>query len=207
MNKLLIGCRKSAWPLPRKRNRLGAAVVLGALMSMATAVNSEGFFMEPRSAAIQIAELLQPAMEREGFVRKGLRWYRYESESTLVVEVQPAEFLPGPYINLGIYYLRYGTDQYPDIVDCQLDTGLVSVVPNPLRANALLDPNNTIPRDVRRQELEDLLYAHAIPWLQSMASFDAARLIIKQNPAAAHVAPRARGDMGLPSTNPGEPGT
>jgi Domain of unknown function (DUF4304) len=158
--------------------------------------------MQSQSAAREIAELLQPVLEQERFLRKGLRWYRYESESILVVEVQPAEVLPGPYINLGVYYLKFGSAQFPEVVDCHVDTGLVSVVPNPVRGNELLDPNRTISSDVRRQELAELLHAHAIPWLKTMSNLSAARLVIKQNPLAAHVAPVARADLVSPTDKP-----
>jgi hypothetical protein len=158
--------------------------------------------MEPQSVARIVAELVQPTLEIEGFLRKGFRWYRAESESILVVEVQPAEVSPGPYINLGVYYLKFGSLQFPEMIDCHLDTGLVSVIPNPARGNALLDPNSAIARDVRLQELAALLHAHAIPWLQTMSNLSAARLVLEQNPFAAHVAPVARADLVSPTAKP-----
>src|ERR1700722_7999346 len=141
----------------------GTAIMLALVLSTASALGSEGSSVDARLAASEIAEVLQPVLEREGFFRRGLNWYRYETESILVVEVQPSDFLPGPYINLGVFYFRYGSAEFPDIVDCHLDTGFVSVIPNPLRGNALLDPNSAISLDVRRQELDELIHAHVIP--------------------------------------------
>jgi hypothetical protein len=161
--------------------------------------------VDARLAAGEIAELLQPVLEREGFFRRGVNWYRYGTESILVIEVQPSDFLPGPYINLGIYYFRYGSAEFPDIVDCHLDTGFVSVIPNPLRGNALLDPNSAISLDVRRQELDEQIHAHAIPWLQMMGNFSAAKLVIKENPFAAHIAAVAQSDLIPPAPLISEP--
>lgn len=180
----------------------GTAIMLALLLSAASALDSEDSSVNARLAADKIAELLRPGLEREGFVRQGLNWYRYETESILVIEVQPSDFLPGPYINLGIFYFKYGSAEFPDIVDCHLDTGFVSVIPNPLRGNALLDPNSAISLDVRRQELDELIHAHAIPWLQTMGNFSAAKHIIKENPSAAHVAPVAQKDLISPTTDP-----
>jgi hypothetical protein len=41
--------------------------------------------VDARLAAGEIAELLQPVLEREGFFRRGLNWYRYGTESILVI--------------------------------------------------------------------------------------------------------------------------
>ncbi len=147
------------------------------------------------SAASQIAGIVDPFLKQSGFVRSGLRWYHYEDQSVLVIDVQPARYSPGPYINMGVYYFKYGNLRNPKIVDCHVDTGLTSVVPNPLRGDELLDVSNDISIEVRRSELEVMLRSYALPWLESMARLDAAKAVLADNPTAAHVAPIARADL------------
>ena len=151
--------------------------------------------MGPQSAAQVIAELLQPVLQQDGFVRRGLRWFRYEEESILVIDVQPAAVLPGPYINLGVYYLRYGANQQPKIVDCHVDTRLMSLVPDPLRGNVLLDPNNEVADDTRREELTQLVHNYGVPWLEMMAKFQSAKTALMKTPLVAHVSAMARPDL------------
>ena len=145
--------------------------------------------------ASEIAQILAQSLQNSGFVGGGLRWYRYEEESILVVDVQPSRYSPGPYINLGVYYYRYGRSDKPKIVDCHVDTRLTGILPNPLRGDELLDPSNDISKDVRRDELQAMIRSYAIPWLESMARFDAAKTVLAQNPKLAHIAPIARADL------------
>jgi Domain of unknown function (DUF4304) len=147
------------------------------------------------SAAAQIGEILDPSLVELSFVRSGTRWFRYEEESVLVIDVQPARYSPGPYVNLGVYYYKYGTQKEPNIVDCHVDARLTSMVPNPLRGDELLNPTNDIPYDVRRDELQTMIRSYAMPWLQSMARLDTAKAVLAHNPKAAHVAPIARADL------------
>ncbi len=147
------------------------------------------------SAAEHIAEILDPSLAEQGFVRSGGRWYRYKEESVLVIDVQPARYSPGPYINLGVYYYKYGSQRQPDIVDCHVDTRLTSLVANPRRGDELLDPTNSIPYDARRDELRAMIQGSAMPWLQSMARLDTAKAVLANSPKAAHIAPIARADL------------
>jgi hypothetical protein len=142
-----------------------------------------------------MAQLVDPMLKQNGFVRRGLHWYRHEHESVLVVDVQPARSAPGPYINLGVYYFKYGDRQDPKIVDCHVDTRLTSVVPNPLRGDELLDVTNDISDDVRREELGNMFQLYAIPWFEGMLRLDTARAFLASNPKVAHVAPVARADL------------
>lgn len=165
----------------------------GIWNSAAADMGAEEFGMT--SAASQIAGIVDPFLKQSGFVRSGLHWYHYEDQSVLVIEVQPARYSPGPYINMGVYYFKYGSLRNPKIVDCHVDTGLTSVVPNPLRGDELLDVSNDISTAVRRSELEVMLRSYALPWLESMARLDAAKAVLADNPKAAHVAPIARADL------------
>ena len=152
------------------------------------------------SAASIVADLIDSSLKEQGFIRKGLSWFHYEQESISVINVQPAAYAPGPYINLGIYYYRYGDADTPDIVECHLDTRLTSVLPKEqaFREITLLDLTNDIPTEVRRDELQALIRAYGIPLLAKLASIDAARVVLSQTPTIVHVAPTVRADLRFP---------
>jgi len=151
-------------------------------------------------AAATIAELIAASLEEAGFVRNGLSWYRYGAESIEMINIQPAATQPGPYLNLGVYYYRYGQIDAPTMTDCHVDTALnmVLTTPQAFREMELLNPTNDIPSEIRRTELMDLIRRYGIPWLAAMARFEAARALLADNPEIAHVSARARADLQPP---------
>lgn len=176
---------------------LVALLVVGcALISNTEARSSEDRRMA-QNAAIMVGGLIDPTLKEQGFVRSGLSWYRYEKESILVINVQPATYAPWVYINLGVYYRRYGSENEPDIVSCQLDARLNGILPQKeaMRQIYLLDLSNDIPIEERRHELQTMIRNYGVPFLDKLASFEAARAALIQNPKLAHVAPAARADL------------
>jgi hypothetical protein len=167
--------------------------------------SAEDQFMSS-SPASTVAKILEPLLKERGFDRSGLRFYRYEDESILLVDVQPARAAPGPYINLGVYYYRYGAVDTPDIVACHLSNRLTAVVPQDkaFREIELLDLSNEISLQVRGDELKDLLRAYGIPWLDRLSRFDAAKAVLAEHPTAAYVAPIARADLKPTQVPPAE---
>jgi hypothetical protein len=151
--------------------------------------------------ALKFADLVAPVLEQQGFVRDRLSWFRYESESILVVDIQPSAYHLGPYINFGVYYLRYGNLSKPDIVDCHINTRLNMLlsVEEATRLIALQDSTNEVPLKVWGEELQALVVAHGIPALKQVASFPDAKVLIAQNPNKWHVSRVATRDLEPPS--------
>jgi hypothetical protein len=145
--------------------------------------------------ALTVAQVLDAVLQEQGFIRDDLNWYRYGDESILLINIQRAQFAPGPYINLGVYFYRYGEMEEPRIVDCHVHVRLTRVVPDAMREIELLDLTNDIPETVRRDEIQGLLRASGIPWLEGVAKFDSARSFLSEHPKAAFVAPKARADL------------
>jgi hypothetical protein len=183
------------WAVLLQSSLLAAGVTILSGSRSPTAISSAEDRTMASNPAIAIVNVIDPVLRERGFSSQGFRWYRYEHESILVLEVQPARYSPGPYINLGVYYYRYGRARTPKIVECQVDTRLTSLLPNPLRGDELLDASNQIPDDVRRAELEDIVRSFAVPWLEKMALFAEARAVLASNPTVAHIAPIARPDL------------
>jgi hypothetical protein len=157
-----------------------------------------------QGAATIVADLIDPSLREQRFVRHGLSWYRYEKESILVINVQLASYAPWAYINLGVYYYRFGDEDRPDIVECHVSTRLNGVLSqaDALREISLLDLTNDIPTEVRRDELQTMIRVHGVPFLERLASFEAARIVLSQNPKLAHIAPAVRAELTLPSGSP-----
>ena len=171
-------------------------IKVSVLMCVATtSLYAAGSPPAPATSAAQIAKVLAPVLKDLGFVRSRFRWYRYEKESILVVDIQPARFSPGPYINLGVYYREYGISDKPGIVDCHVDDRLTALTPDPLRGDELLNPWNDISPETRREELEAMIRMYGMPWLTSFSNIDRAKKVLAANPKAAHVAPIARAEL------------
>jgi len=153
------------------------------------------------STTEQTAEYVDPVLQTNGFVRSGLSWYRYEEESILVINLQPARYASGPYVNLGVYFLKFGHADQPDIVDCHVQTRLTRVVANAPREIELLDFSNEITADVRRDELREMVSAYGVPWLAGLARIEAAKSYFAGGSTVGHVAPIARADL-LPPSSP-----
>lgn len=135
-------------------------------------------------------------LREAGFTRSGLSWYRPEKDSVLLVNVQSARYSPGPYVNLGVYYFKYGDIDKPDIVDCHVTTRLNRLlsVADAFRQNELLDATNEITDDVRRPELQNMIRSYALPWLEGLARFDEARSFLESR-GVGHISPAARSDL------------
>jgi hypothetical protein len=154
------------------------------------------------NAASQIARVLAPVLKESGYRRRGLNWYRYGVDSVLLVNVQRARYTSGAYINLGVYYYKYGSMELPKDVDCHLTTRLTALVPNPLREMELLDFAKDIPLETRRAEIKDMMRSYGVSWLDAMADIDSARSVLARDKKAVHVAPIARADLRSTQTSP-----
>lgn len=152
--------------------------------------------------ASQIARVLDPVLKDSGYRRRGLTWYRYGVDSVLLVNVQRARYTLGAYINLGVYYYKYGKMERPKDVDCHLTARLTALVPNPLREMELLDFAKDIPLETRRVEIKDMMRRYGVVWLDGMAEIDSARSVLASDKKAVHVAPIARADLRPTLTSP-----
>lgn len=153
-------------------------------------------------ATSRIAQVLDPLLQEDGFTRTGLNWYRYGQESILLVNVQSPRHGMGPYINLGVYYYKYGDAREPAIVDCHISTRLTSLVSTAPREMELLDVANDVPDEARRRELSDMMRVFAIPWIEAVSKIESARYVLASRPSAAHVAPVARADLRVQMPKP-----
>ena len=177
--------------------RTFAWAICACLVSAAGATGDENM---TRLRVVQLAQLLTTVLQDNGFVRRRRNWYRYEDESILLVNLQSSQYGPRAYINLGVYYRRYGALNTPAVTQCHILTRLSRLVgvPGAMREAELLDLGNDISDETRGDELREMIRAFGIPWLEGLAQFSAARSSFL-NANATYVAPEARADLGLGS--------
>jgi hypothetical protein len=162
----------------------------------AAEVSSELAIMTANSR-LSTAAILTPILKERGFVRSGDSWYRQDEESVMVVNLQSS--WPGPLVNFGISWRKYGLIAHPKIAQCQVWNRLEMMGPGPLRVYALTDPSSDISDDDRRTELQQLVLAYGLPWLEGLSKFDTARSFLaepKNRPA--FIAREARAELEVP---------
>jgi Domain of unknown function (DUF4304) len=143
-----------------------------------------------------IVAIIDPLLTERGFVRSGLSWYRQHEDSVLKIDVQPAMYAPGPYVNLSVSYRRYGTAAELADVKFQVTTRLQGLVPEPAHLAELLDQQNHMPDADRGAELRHLILVYGLPWLEGLARFETARSFLAQRTSkAVFVVPEARADL------------
>jgi hypothetical protein len=189
----------------RRAFRGSSIIIVGAITADITRgieVDDETSMGADRSTTV--LEILDPLLVEQGFFRKVRDWFREHEDSVLLVNLQPARFRGGPYVNFCVYYRRYGNVTRPKLTECQLYTRLESVVPTPdaVRVDELVDPDSKIPDDDRRAELQRLVLTYGLPWLDGLVKFDTARdVLARRTSKGVFVAPLARPDLDLPPNN------
>ena len=83
------------------------------------------------NATSTVAKVLDPVLVARGFTRSGYNWYREHPDSILLINLQPAKYSPGPYVNFCVYYRKYGNLTRPTDVDCHLRMRLEAKVHGP----------------------------------------------------------------------------
>ena len=126
----------------------------------------------------------------------GLCWYRQHEDSVLKIDVQPARYAPGPYVNLSVSYRRYGTaTEFADL-KFQVTTRLQSLVPDPAYFAETIGLGSDVPAEEREASLRYLILTYGLPWLEGLAKFENARLFLAQGTSqAVFVVPEARADL------------
>ena len=141
-------------------------------------------------------KLMDPLLTERGFVRACLGWYRSHEDSVLKIDLQPARYAPGPYVNLSVSYRRYGTATELTDLKFQVTTRLTSLVPEPAYLVELTDLGNDIPEDEPAETLRHLISTYGLPWLDGLTSFESARAFLAlRTSQAVFVGPEARADL------------
>jgi hypothetical protein len=124
------------------------------------------------------AEILSPVLAERGFVRIGDSWYRQDQESVLMVDLQSS--WPGPLLNFGVYWRKYGALTHPRIAQCHVWNRLEIMGPDALEVSALTDPSSGLSDDDRRRQLQRLVLTYGLPWLEGLSRFDTARSFLAE---------------------------
>jgi Domain of unknown function (DUF4304) len=151
---------------------------------------------EPNMDLTPFVKLLDPLLTERGYERVGPGWYRRHEDSVLKIDLQPAKYAPGPYVNLSVSYRRYGTaTEFADL-KFQVTTRLQSLVPDPAYLVEITDLGSDIPAEEREASLRHLILTYGLPWLEGLVKLENARAFLAQGTSqAVFVVPEARGDL------------
>jgi hypothetical protein len=146
------------------------------------------------SSISSFVEILDPVLKAYGFSRKGNNWYRNNDDSIVMVSLQAS--WPGPLVNLGVFYPRYGAIAWPEINECHVYTRLEALTPCSARLDELLAPASPISEDIRQNELQQVVAKYGLPWLNGMSKFDDARsFLAKKTSGGVFITPTVRPDL------------
>jgi hypothetical protein len=144
----------------------------------------------------RLVELMDPFLREQGFVRLGFSWFMQQEDSILKIDVQPARYAPGPYVNLSVSYRRYGSATELTDLKVQVTTRLVSLVPDPPHLLDLTDLGNGFPEEERQEGLRYQILNFGLPWLDGLMKFEDARgFLARKTSESVFIAPEARVDL------------
>ena len=144
----------------------------------------------------RLVELMDPFLRENGFVHLGFSWHREHEDSILKIDVQPAKYAPGPYVNLSVSYRRYGTTTELTDLKFQVTTRLVSLVPDPSYLLELTDLGNGFSDGERQEALRYQILTFALPWLDGLVKFENARAFLaRKTSEAVFIVPEACADL------------
>ncbi len=147
-----------------------------------------------------VSDIVDPVMRSAGFSRDGLSWYRPGSESVEILNVQPSRLPTTAYINVGVYYLRFGDAAAASIFNCHASARLTSIVPDADKEMELLNVDNDMALSARKAELAAMIVSYALPWLHNMADFENACRYVTTSAQVVRVSPEARPFLVPPQT-------
>ncbi|MBI4880973.1 MAG: DUF4304 domain-containing protein [Planctomycetes bacterium] len=114
--------------------------------------------------------MLAPSLRLRGFKKSRATWRKEDDEAIAVLNVQGSQRGPSFYINLGVYFHLLGDRHQPTESHCHARTRLDVLVPDPHRLHALLDFEKSIQSEIRAADLEALVVARALPWLEAVST-------------------------------------
>ncbi|QJE95011.1 DUF4304 domain-containing protein [Luteolibacter luteus] len=112
---------------------------------------------------------IAPVMKAAGFKKKDATWHRVRGGFIQTFNVQGSQWAKSFYLNLGIYITELGDEATPLEYRCHIRIRVGHLADDRARYEELLDMENSIPHDMRFQELNDIIALTAIPWLEELS--------------------------------------
>ena len=118
---------------------------------------------------LQLESRIAPDLKRMGFLKMARTWRRTSPSDVQVLNLQKSPWGPAPlYVNLGVYFRRFGPDISPSESQCHVRARLERVAsPNRWNAICALAADQAPSEEAVAALLED-----GISWLDSLTSGD-----------------------------------
>ncbi len=118
----------------------------------------------------EILKAIAPTLKAHGFKKKDATWHRTRNGFIQTFNVQGSQWCKAFYLNLGIYILAIGDSTTPPEYACHIRNRVGDLVEDLRRYNQLLDFENALTADERFRDLNEIIEAHAIPWLDEFSN-------------------------------------
>jgi hypothetical protein len=109
---------------------------------------------------------------RAGFQKKSGAWYRRQTDTIAVVELQKSQYGAQYFINVALWLLHIADAKYPKEQSCHLRTRLTRLIPDEEeRLKAFLDLDDpSMSEGERRAGLLELLQTRLLPLLEACST-------------------------------------
>ena len=126
------------------------------------------------SARNVVQETFDEFSKESGCSKKSGSWYLRSSETIVVLNLQKSQYALRYYVNVGVWLLAAGPADAPKPSDCHIQTRLERLGPSALeeRLTVLLDLDNPIGAEARRDELLALLREHLLPMMSAASTLE-----------------------------------
>ena len=118
----------------------------------------------------ELLRAIAPTLKAHGFKKRSATWHRTCDGFIQTFNVQGSQWSKAFYLNLGIYIRAIGDSVTPPEYDCHIRNRVSELVDDLGRYNQLVDFENDLPADERFRELNEIIEARAIPWLDDFSN-------------------------------------
>jgi hypothetical protein len=186
-----------------QRRSLLALVGIGAISATVgdSALAARG---QNSVARRDVEDAVDRMLTTSGFRRGKHSWTRAIGDGTQVVALQDSSWAEILYVNLGMWFARYGTPFRGAITDCHVRTRLESLVDFSSSTARALDFRIPMSNSERATVVAGAIAGIGVPWLEGVAQFsDAARFLARRTSRAVLIAPAARADLAMSTVDKG----
>jgi len=130
-----------------------------------------------------LTDVIDSQLKPAGFKRKASTWYKANTDTIVLLNLQKSSYGPQYYINIAVWLRAFGDVDTPKENECHIRLRWESIVPgNEKHLERLLDLENGSLSDAARiSEIELLVRNHVLPFLLQVSSLMEIRSIHETN--------------------------
>lgn len=126
-----------------------------------------------------VSRTVDSSLKANNFIKKSGSWYREVDESVMVVNLQKSNYGNTFYINLGVWFKRFGQSQFPKEQQCHIRIRLSSLTGEELD-NALNLENTAVTEVDRQLTIDGAISQRALPFLSACSTVNGVRSMLSE---------------------------